>query len=283
MRSPSSAPDAEELGALVAGARAGDRDALDGLVRALQHDVYRLALRMTACREDAEDATQEALIKIVTRLDGFRGEASVRSWAYRIAVHHVLDRRKSRVEALGLNFERFGADLLDGLAATPDPDPLLAEEVKRGCTLAMLTCLDRAHRLAFVLADVFDLSHDEAADLCDVAPPVYRQRLSRARRALEAFTRAYCGLVATTAPCQCPRRVARAEALGRVQREAPALAAHPADIVTAAVTEMESLYDAARLMRGHPPYRAPERIADRIRSAAGGLFGPSISTTQTPE
>lgn len=264
--------DAAELTALVSRARAGDREALDGVVRALQHDVYRLALRMTACPEDAEDATQEVLIKIVTRLAGFRGEASVRSWAYRIAVHHVLDRRKSRVETLALDFERFGADLLDGLSAPPDPDPVLVEEVKRGCTLAMLTCLDREHRLAFVLADVFDLSHADAADLCDVAPTVYRQRLSRARRALEAFTRAYCGLVTTTAPCRCSRRVARAETLGRVQREAPALASHPADVVTAAVREMEGLYTAARLMRCHPPYRAPARIAECIRSASSDLF-----------
>lgn len=224
MRSPSSAPDAAELGALGARARGGDRETLDGLIRALQHDIYRLVLRMTACPEDAEDATQETLIKIVTRLDSFRGEASVRSWAYRIAVHHVLDRRKSRVEALALDFERFGADLLEGLAATPDPDPLLAEEVKRGCTLAMLTCLDREHRVAFVLADVFDIPHAEAANLCDLAPTVYRQRLSRARLSLEAFTRTYCGLVTSTAPCRCSRRVARAEALGRIRREAPVLA-----------------------------------------------------------
>jgi RNA polymerase sigma factor (sigma-70 family) len=83
---------AAALVALVARAKAGEADALEALVGALQHDVYRLALRMTAHPEDAEDTTQEVLVKVVTRLESFRGEASVRTWAYRIAVHHILDR-----------------------------------------------------------------------------------------------------------------------------------------------------------------------------------------------
>ena len=68
----------------------------------MQDDVYRLALRMTAHPEDAEDASQEILIKVITHLEGFRGESSVRTWAYRIAVRHMLDRKKSRVEELAL-------------------------------------------------------------------------------------------------------------------------------------------------------------------------------------
>jgi RNA polymerase sigma factor (sigma-70 family) len=237
------------LEALVGRARDGDGDALDALLRALQGDLFRLALRMTAHPQDAEDATQEILLKIATRLDTFRGEASIRTWAYRIAVRHVLDRRKSRVEALALDFERFGADLLDGLAAEPDPDPVMREEVKRGCTLAMLTCLDRDHRIAYVLADVFDLPHAEAAAICEVSNEVFRQRVSRARRALEAFTRAYCGLVTAEAPCSCGRRVARAEALGRLQRGAPVLAGLSDATLDAATRTMESLHETARLMR----------------------------------
>ena len=270
MRATGATPDAADLASLVAQAQAGDAAALDGVVRAIQHDVYRLALRMTACVEDAEDATQEVLIKVITRLESFRGDASVRTWAYRIAVRHVLDRKKSGVETLRLTFDAFGSDLLDGLAATPEPDPVLVAEVKRGCTLAMLTCLDREHRLAFVLTDVFDLPHGEAAGLCEVGEDVYRQRVSRARRTLEAFTRSYCGLVTETAPCHCSRRVAKAEALGRLHRDAPGLARHPADEVADAVQEVEGLHDAARLMRQHPPYLAPARLLERVRSVTHG-------------
>lgn len=273
MRPVFGAAETAVLARLVERARGGDGDAVDALVGALQHDVYRLALRMTARPEDAEDVTQEVLIKVVTRLESFRGDASVRTWAYRIAVRHVLDRRKSRVEALALDFERFGADLIDGLAAAPEVDPLLAEEVKRGCTLAMLTCLDRDHRLAFVLTDVFDLSHADAADLCAVTAEVYRQRVSRARRMLEAFTRSYCGLVSSTAPCRCDRRVARAEFLGRVNRQTLSLARHPAEPVSTAVAEMEALHESARLMRSHPPYVTPARVRERLRASGLGRPG----------
>ncbi len=270
MKTLDAAPAANELATLVARAQAGDADAVAGVVRAIQDDVYRLALRMTANVADAEDATQEVLIKVITRLESFRGDASVRTWAYRIAVRHVLDRKKSRVEALRLTFDAFGADLLDGLAATPEPDPVLVTEVKRGCTLAMLTCLDREHRLAFVLTDVFDLSHGEAAGLCEVGEDVYRQRVSRARRTLDAFTRTYCGLVAEAAPCHCSRRVAKAEALGRLLRDAPGLAGHPAGELTEAVEEMEGLHAAARLMRQHPPYLAPARLLERVQGLTHG-------------
>ncbi|HEU5257244.1 MAG TPA: RNA polymerase sigma factor [Vicinamibacterales bacterium] len=270
MTSPTTG-NAAALAALVERARGGDAEAVNALVVALQDDIYRLALRMTAHPEDAEDATQEVLIKVVTRLDSFRGEASVKTWAYRIAVRHVLDRQKSRVEALALDFEHFGADLLDGLAAEPEPDPILAEEVKRGCTLAMLTCLDRELRLAFLLTDVFDLPHAEAADLCGVAPDVYRQRVSRARRALEAFTRSYCGLVAADTPCRCDRRVARAEALGRLSRHNLTFVRLETDALSAATAEMEGLHDSVRLMRSHPPYLTPARVRERLRGIFAGL------------
>ncbi len=230
----------------------------------MQDDLYRLSLRMTGCPEDARDACQEVLIKVVTRLDSFRGESSVQTWAYRIGVRHLLDRKKSRTEALALSFERFGDDLLDGLAAPQAADPLMVEEVKLGCTLAMLTCLDREHRLAFVLADVFDMPPRYAADLCGTTEDAYRQRLSRARRSLETFTEAFCGVVNSAAPCRCDKRVMRAEELGRIERGRPRLAQADA---REAVGEMEALYDAARLMRSHPAYAAPQQVLEGLRAA----------------
>jgi RNA polymerase sigma factor (sigma-70 family) len=221
---------------------------------------------MTASVADAEDVTQEVLIKVVTRLDTFRGDASLSTWTYRIAVRHILDRRRGRVEVLGLDFDAFGADLMDGLAG-PDTDdePALAEEVKLGCTLAMLTCLDREHRVAYILGEVFDLPGQVAADISDVSPEVHRQRLSRAKRQLEGFTTEYCGIVNPRAPCSCDRRVKRAIQLGRLERENPVFSGHPRRDARLGVREMESLHATAALFRGHPDYRAPEFIAQRIR------------------
>ena len=80
----------------------GDRDALDRLVRALQGDVYGLALRMLWNREDAEDATQAILVRTVTRLAQFDFRSRLKTWVYRIAVNYVLDVKKSPVEHIEL-------------------------------------------------------------------------------------------------------------------------------------------------------------------------------------
>jgi RNA polymerase sigma factor (sigma-70 family) len=258
----STTTDERKLADAVARAKAGDASALEQVVAAIQDDVYRLALRMTAHPQDAEDASQEILVKVVTRLEGFLGEASIRTWAYRIAVHHLLDRKKSRVESFALDFERFGADLLDGLAAEPDPDPMAAREVKLGCTLAMLTCLDRNHRAAYVLCDVFALPNADAAGVLEISEEALRQQLSRARRALEAFTKSYCGLISRDAPCRCSKRVEKAVELGRISRVRKGVG-HETEI---AAREMEQLHTTATLMRSHPQYRAPQEMVEAVKS-----------------
>ena len=149
----------------------GDRDALDALVRALQGDIYGLALRMLWNREDAEDATQEILIRIVTHLSQFSFKSRLKTWAYRVAVNYVLDVKKSAIERLHLSFERFADDLDRGLEARSAADTeqsLLIEEVKVGCSMAMLQCLDRPHRAAYVLGEIMELSGPEAAEVLEI-------------------------------------------------------------------------------------------------------------------
>src|SRR5689334_5497110 len=275
-RTPAPRIDGARLRELVEAARSGDREALNAVLEALIDDVYGLALRMTANVADAEDAAQEVMIKVVTRLDSFRGEASLRTWAYRVAVRHLLDRRKSRVESLALDFARFGADLLEGLEEPGRAeDRSLSEEVKLGCTLAMLTCLDREQRVAFVLGDVFDLPGALAADIAGTSEEVYRQRLSRARKQLEAFTTSFCSIVQPGAPCSCERRVRRAIELGRIERCLLTLSGHRRHAAQAQVKEMESLHATAALFRVDPQFAAPEALRSRIREAITtrpGLF-----------
>ncbi|MEZ5118277.1 MAG: sigma-70 family RNA polymerase sigma factor [Candidatus Nanopelagicales bacterium] len=76
---------------LVRQATAGDRDALERLVRRHQSWVYNIAVRMTWRTDRAEDAAQEILLKIVTHLATFEGKSRFRTWAYRIAVNHLLN------------------------------------------------------------------------------------------------------------------------------------------------------------------------------------------------
>jgi DNA-directed RNA polymerase specialized sigma24 family protein len=92
--------------------------------------------------QDAEDAAQEILVKVATRLSTFRGDAQVTTWVHRIAVNHLLTTRRRRAEDPTLTFAAFGEDLTRDLGAAYDPrhvdDELLAQEVMVGCTQALL-------------------------------------------------------------------------------------------------------------------------------------------------
>lgn len=256
---------------LVTRAVAGDAAALENVVTSLRDPLYRLALRMVRRPADAEDATQEILIRVITRLGSWRGEAALLTWAYRIGVNYLLSlRRQTPHEAQAVSFEEFRAGLADGLAAAdyaaPDAE-LLAHEVRLTCTQAMLQCLDRNERVTYVLGHVFELPSAEAAWICDVTPAAYRKRLERARQRIRAFMNSTCGLVNPGAFCRCERRIDRALALGRLDPRRPELACHPVSRpgrdVTEAAAQIGKLHDAAAVLRAHPDY-----AADRERTAA---------------
>ena len=135
-------PDHEDQ-SLVLRARSGDRQALEDLVHRHQAWIYNIAVRMLHHPQDAEDATQEILIKILTRLASFEGRSSFRTWLYRIVVNHVLNMKRGRVEHASLDFAFYGAaldntpdlELADPKSASPDTDLLVTE--------AMISCYFR--------------------------------------------------------------------------------------------------------------------------------------------
>src|SRR5262245_1976161 len=91
----------------VRAAQRGDRQALERVVRAIQDDVFHLAVRVLGDPEEARDASQEVLVRVVTRLGSFRGESRFRTWVYRVATNALLDVREGlrrpvrRFEELG--------------------------------------------------------------------------------------------------------------------------------------------------------------------------------------
>ena len=209
--------------ALVAQARDGSRESLEHLVAQIQRPVYNLALRMLWHPEEARDASQEILVRVVTHLSSFRGESGFLTWVYRIAANYLISAKRGRVERQGLTFERFADDLADGLADLPAEGnewpadkALLLEEVKVGCMYALLTCLDRPHRLAYILGEILELEGPEAARILKISAPAFRKRLSRAREAIVEFTRRHCGLVNPDNPCRCIRRQRRLQGGGAV-------------------------------------------------------------------
>ncbi len=253
-------------------ALAGDRNAVAAVVRALQRDVYGLALRMLWHREDAEEATQEILIRVVTRLSQFDFRSRLKTWVFRVATNYLLDVKKSPVERLGLSFARFGEDLRDGLSSEGPAEgerSVLTEEVKIGCTLAMLQCLDREHRLAYVLGEILELPATEAAPALEIQPAAFRKRLQRAREGIEGFTRAYCGLVLDAAACRCNRRVPAAVRLGRARPDALAFAqsASSFEEARAFVRRVEQARWALEVHRANRPRDSDIDFAHRVVSA----------------
>jgi RNA polymerase sigma factor (sigma-70 family) len=86
--------DDPSLDELARRAAQGDREALSTLVRDLQHPMYRLALRFLGHPDDAQDACQEILVRIATRLGTFEGRSKFTTWAYTVAVRSLLRTRK---------------------------------------------------------------------------------------------------------------------------------------------------------------------------------------------
>lgn len=204
--------DAEDL-ALVRQVQDGDRDALETLIRRHQDWIYNIVLRMVYHPHDAEDATQELLIKLLTKLSTFEGRSSFRTWLYRIVVNHVLNMKRARGEAAEWTFQKFG----DGIDGAPDmdlPDPrtvpadvqLLVDEARITCSSAMLLCLDREQRVVYILGEIFAVSDTVGAELLGTSRDNFRQKLSRARRDLHSFMQDKCGLVNKANPCRCARK-----------------------------------------------------------------------------
>lgn len=265
------------LEALATRAVAGDRDAVRQLVTALQPGIYQLAVRMLWHREDAEDATQEILVRVVTRLSQFDGRSRLTTWVWRVASNYLLDVKKSPVERRRLDFLAFAEDLGDGASDAGPAEAersLLVEEVKIGCTLAMLQCLDRSHRLAYVLGEILELAPSEAAVALGIEPAALRKRLQRAREQVEAFTRANCGLVDDAAPCRCHRRVDAARRCGRVDPKALRFARAAVSFaeLRAVVRRAEQGRVALAVHRSSHPADAGVDLALRVATAlvAGG-------------
>lgn len=250
-------------------AQDGDAKALEGLVRGVQNRVHKLALRMLADPNVAQDATQEILIRIVTKLSTFRGDSSFETWTYRVATNYLLTARKIIANDPGLSFQVFTDDLLDGIAdeqnAAPE-DHVMLNELRLRCTMAMLLCLDREHRAAYVLGDVLEFEHGAAADVLDITPGTYRKRLSRARSRVQDFTAKTCGLASPTAPCSCRKRLPAAMAMGRIGtspsadlRDVPRFSE-----IQAQASQTQADLVAAKLQRAMGPLRSPKDYAVEV-------------------
>src|SRR5262245_10793191 len=251
----------------------GARAALESLGLRHQAWSYNIAVRMVFRPQDAEEVTQEVLVKVITRLGTFKGESSFRTWLYRIAANHVLNMKRRSAESRVTTFADYGA----AIDRTPDLDlpdpksvpvslPLLVEEAKNGCTMGMLLCLDRKQRLIFTLGAVLGASDSVGGEVLQMSADNFRQCLARARRDLHSFMNGQCGLLNTDNPCRCPKKTRGFIEAGHVDPRhllfVPQHVERVRDIAPATVREIEDVVEGqhAAIFRDHPFLQPADQV-----------------------
>ncbi len=275
----------EELQALVDKATAGDKKALETLVAGVQDIVFNLSLRMLGTFADAEDATQDILLKMITHLSSFRGDSSFTTWVFSIGVNHLKNYKKHMFAHCPLSFAYYGEDIENAeIEKVPDLTQnvernILAEELKMSCTNVMLQCLDVESRCIFILGTMFKLDSRIAGEILEMTPEAYRQRLFRIRRKMADFLGQYCGEYGS-GRCKCKDRVnyaIQSHRLNPLQLDYMTAEEIPIQTILDVKNAMEDIDDLSQDFSFCKPYQSPERTRHLIREFLGSM---QLSTIQ---
>ncbi len=263
----------EELQTLVVQATAGDKKALEALISGVQDIVFNLSLRMLGTFADAEDATQDILLKMITHLSSFKGDSTFTTWVFSIAVNHLKNYKKHMFARYAPSFEYYGDDIENGkIEDVPDltqnvEKDILAEELKMSCTNVMLQCLDTESRCIFILGTMFKVDSRIAGDILDMTPEAYRQRLSRIRKKMADFLGQYCGEYGG-GRCKCKDRVNYAiqnHRINPLKLDYMAATEIPVQTMIDVKNAMEDIDDLSQVFSFCKPYQSPERTRGLIK------------------
>ena len=235
--------------------------------------VFNLSLRMLGTFADAEDATQDILLKVITHLSSFRGDSLFTTWVFSIAVNYLKNYKKHMFAQYPLSFEYYGEDIENGkIQDIPDltqniEKDILAEELKMSCTNVMLQCLDTESRCIFILGTMFKIDSRIAGEILEISPEAYRQRLSRIRKKMAGFLEQYCGEYGN-GKCKCKDRVNYAIQNHRIDpQKLDYTTAEEASIKTMLDVKnaMEDIDDLSQNFSFCKPYQSPEHTKHFIQ------------------
>ena len=173
----------ESLSALIRGAKAGDEAAFEGLVRRHYDQIYRWALARTGDRDEAEDVTQETLVRLHRHIGGFDGRSAFNTWLYQVTRSAAADlhRKRTRRARLALKVKQEST----AVAIDPREDEETTDE-RRASDLvkAFLERLSERQREIFDLVDLQGFSTVEVSAMLKMEPVTVRSHLFRARKAI---------------------------------------------------------------------------------------------------
>jgi RNA polymerase sigma-70 factor (ECF subfamily) len=168
---------------LVERLQAGDEDAYTEMVERYSSRLRRVALSVLGDPDEAEEVVQETFLNAYESLKDFRGDSSLQTWLYRIALNASLMRLRKKVTALSL--ER---DLEEERLPTPGPagpEEALIEAERRVTLMKAIDKLPESLREVVLLRDIEGLSNTEAAQVLGISPGAFRVRLHRAHQRLQ--------------------------------------------------------------------------------------------------
>jgi RNA polymerase sigma factor (sigma-70 family) len=233
----------------------GDKKSLAQLINSVQGLIFNLSLRFLWSRMDAEDATQEILLKIVTNLSKFSGQSKFQTWVYRIATNYLINLKKTKVEDVLSSFDIYSDDLKNYKAPLdynlPDK-AILEKEMKVSCTLAMLQCLSREQRVAFILGNILNIKSNVGAEITNTTPENFRKRLSQSRKILSSFLNGNCGVYNPANNCRCSSRINTALKCGRIDKTK----LNFADKIDYYNAEMEELCSLTGIYQNHGTFKS---------------------------
>lgn len=165
---------------LVARCQAGDVEAFEAVYRQHAPRIYALASRMAGSHDAGEDLLQEIFLQAHRKLGSFKGDASLGTWLYRLAVNHCLDfvrSRRAKMEKI--------TDTLDGERSI-EPAARIESPIARIDLERALEQLPEGCREAFVLHDVEGFDHREVAEMLGIAEGTSKSQVFKARMKLRA-------------------------------------------------------------------------------------------------
>ncbi|MCZ2147090.1 MAG: sigma-70 family RNA polymerase sigma factor [Bryobacterales bacterium] len=175
---------------LLEGLRTGDENAYEALVSRYQQPVYNLVYRLMDDPSDASDVVQEVFLKVFRNVSSFRGNSSLKTWIYRIAVNEAHNHRRwfarHRRREVGLEGEEEGARPLQDVLCDSGRSPydLAAGSETRALVEDALTGVNPVFRAAVILRDMEDMSYEEVAEVLQVSIGTVKSRILRGREAL---------------------------------------------------------------------------------------------------
>ncbi|MGE0488682.1 MAG: RNA polymerase sigma factor [Vulcanimicrobiota bacterium] len=173
---------------LVARAQKGDREAFEVLVEQHARPIYTLVFRMVrGRREEAEDLTQEVMLRAFKALPRFRGEAKFSTWLHRIAVNLTLNRLQKKSlnpQSLSQGDEGDGEHWLEIPDTSMAPEVMAERAETMACVRAALAEMSESLRVVFLMRELQGMSHDDIAATLGASSEAVRVRHHRAKKEL---------------------------------------------------------------------------------------------------